>query len=176
MNAQFDFFRRAISYLSCTHHVQLDVAKYLERLSDSAAGGHYNHHARMVEASSMGSLHLGVEIVWKTHMLRPLLYAQACCTAVQSSDALDLVDAIRRQQVFMCKVLAVEADAYDEATALAGYASFMRRARALRGSEASVLEPELMVDLVWHTHMQAPNRYKDDCVQMVGFVLDHNDE
>ena len=77
----------------------------------------------------------------------------------------------------MCKVLAVGVDAYDEGTAVAGYTSFMRRMRELQLARgAAALEPGLMVDLVWHTHMQVPSRYKADCVRMAGRVVDHNDE
>ena len=38
------------------------------------------------------------------------------------------------------------------------------------------LEPELMVDLVWHTHMQWPLRYRRDCMCLAGQFIDHNDD
>ena len=63
--------------------LQQHVAQYLALLSDAASCGKHNHHARMLELEAAGSLSLGVEIVWKTHMLRPCLYAQACSTSMQ---------------------------------------------------------------------------------------------
>ena len=84
------------------------VAAYLAKLAHAAIGNRHDHHARMVEAASSGALSLGVEVVWKTHMLRPLLYAQACAISSQPKDgaALDLVAAVQRQEVFMRKVVA----------------------------------------------------------------------
>ena len=77
----------------------------------------------------------------------------------------------------MRKVVAAGRDAYDEDATLAEYRAFMRRARLahLPGSDAAV-EPSLMVDLMWHTHMQFPARYRRDCVRMAGGFVDHIDE
>ena len=42
----------------------------------------------------------------------------------------------------------------------------------------SPLEPAPMVDLVWHTHMQAddPRRYRRDCAALAGRFVDHTDD
>jgi hypothetical protein len=31
------------------------------------------------------------------------------------------------------------------------------------------------VDLVWHTHLQMPDRYHKDCVRIAGRLIDHDD-
>ena len=131
----------------------------------------------MVEAAAAGTLTLGVEIVWKTHMLRPALWAQACATATLPRSALDLVAAVRRQEVFMGKILAL-ADSFDADAALAEYRAFLHRAGAPLPRGAPPLEPAPMVDLMWHTHMQAddPRRYRWDCAALAGRFVDHTDD
>ena len=172
---QFDFFDRATRLLQSCDRTDREahVRDYLARL----CGSNGNHHACMVAAAEAGLLALGVEIVWKTHMLRPALYAQACATSTLPREALDLVAAVQRQEAFMGKVLAL-ADSYDADAAFDDYRAFLQRAGAslLRGE--SPLEPQLMVDLVWHTHMQAddPLRYRRDCVAVAGRFVDHNDD
>ena len=37
------------------------------------------------------------------------------------------------------------------------------------------LEPPLVVDLLWHTHMQNPRRYRVDCIAIAGRMIDHDD-
>ena len=44
---------------------------------------------------------------------------------------------------------------------------------AMRHTDA--LEPSAMVDLVWHTHLQMPDRYHKDCVRIAGRLIDHDD-
>ena len=93
------------------------------------------------------------------------------------------------------------AGSYDPDAVLASYSSFLQRVRASPGLQvrrmvvlmfvpplSSIflvelfsclflqLEPELMVDLVWHTHMQSPVRYQFDCMCLAGQFIDHNDD
>ncbi len=175
VRAQFDFFDRATRLLhSCDRaDREAHVHDYLTRL----CGSDGNHHARMVEAAAAGSLALGVEIVWRTHMLRPALWAQACATSTLPRGALDLVAAVRRQEAFMGEILAL-ADSFDADAALAEYRAFLRRAGAPLPRGAPPPEPTPMVDLVWHTHMQVddPRRYRRDCVALAGRFVDHNDD
>ena len=37
-------------------------------------------------------------------------------------------------------------------------------------------EPTLLVDLVWHTHMQMPRLYWTDCARIAGTIVDHIDD
>ena len=37
-------------------------------------------------------------------------------------------------------------------------------------------EPTLLVDMVWHTHMQMPRLYWTDCVRVAGTIVDHIDD
>ncbi len=34
-------------------------------------------------------------------------------------------------------------------------------------------EPSLLIDLIWHTHMQDPKKYESDCTRLTGFIVDH---
>ena len=147
------------------------VRDYLAR----PGGSDDNHHACMVDAAAAGSLALGVEIVWRTHMLRPSLYYNFLQT--RDCSALDLVAAVRRQETFMGKILAL-ADSFDADAALAEYRAFLRRAGAPLPRGAPPLEPAPMVDLVWHTHMQADDRrrYRRDCAALAGRFVDHTDD
>ena len=77
----------------------------------------------------------------------------------------------------MVKVLAL-ADSYDPDVAFGDYRTFLQKAGAPVPGGASPLEPQLMVELVWHTHMQTddPLRYWRGCVALARRFVDHNDD
>ncbi len=88
---------------------------------------------------------------------------------------LELVAAVRRQLGFMKRILSlrdsISAQADMLETAVTEYKSFLMQA----GSMPS-LEPSLIVDLVWHTHMQFSDAYARDCIAVAGRFIDHIDE
>ena len=163
------------------------VQTYLSKLRNSSPEN--NHHKQMIaccgggdeaccgggDESSSDAL-LILELVWRTHMLRPLLYAQACFTLDVDERALNLVEAVKRQQNFMKKILEKEdtsqiTDEQIKAT-VEEYRHFMHQ----MSTSSEPKEPSMMVDVVWHTHMQLPERYAKDVKAMVGRMIDHNDE
>ena len=171
------------------------VQTYLSKLRNSSPEN--NHHKQMIaccgggdeaccgggdeaccgggDESSSDAL-LNLELVWRTHMLRPLLYAQACFTSDVDERALNLVEAVKRQQNFMKKILEKEdtsqiTDEQIKAT-VEQYRHFMHQ----MSTSSEPKEPSMMVDVVWHTHMQLPERYAKDVKAMVGRMIDHNDE
>ena len=50
------------------------------------------------------------------------------------------------------------------------YVSFMKLA-----GKHEMIVPTFNIDLIWHTHMRFPTRYREFSKTMCGFVLDHND-
>ena len=84
---------------------------------------------------------------------------------------LDLVTALRRQQAFMRRVLTEWVGGEHMRKAVHEYCEFLR----LVQHSTVELEPTLMVDLVWHTHMLYPKRYARDCLRIAGSFIDHND-
>ena len=91
---------------------------------------------------------------------------------------LDLVAALRRQEPFMRSILEKREDyrrrlgATRGTVALDEYRDFMALQRLSPGPAA----PSPLVDLLWHTHMQHPQRYAADCVRLAGRFIDHDDD
>ena len=174
--AQFQYFEAAILLLRRTSDKQLEAA-VIDYACFLAA------HVRRdtcQEAPPKCPLGPAVELAWRVHKLRPITYL-AACERLQSSLlhdphevlGVDLVAAIRRQESFMSSILAQRAlletrSAVEQA--LGDYIGFLS---AMRHVEA--LEPSALVDLVWHTHQQMPDRYHKDCVRIAGRLLDHDD-
>ena len=179
VTAQFEHLHESFKFLSMSNdkNLQKIVSIYKSTVESSSSG---NLTAIMNElcSGSVTKNELPICIVWKTHMLRPLLYAQTCATSTLDTDALDLVAALRRQQTFMKKVLGSKRDC-DVNKMVRGYIHFLLRLRTMHmtGLEYEVVDvPSLMVDVVWHAHLQMPKRYTTDVVAIVGRMIDHNDE
>ena len=175
--AQFQYFETAILLLRRTSDKQLAAA-----VSEYAC--FLTAHVRRdtgQEARPECLLGPAVELAWRVHKLRPIAYL-AACERLQSSLLpcdphevlrVDLVAAIRRQEIFMSSIVAQRAlletrSAVEQA--LGDYIGFLS---AMRHVEA--LEPSALVDLVWHTHQQMTDRYHKDCVRIAGRLLDHDD-
>jgi hypothetical protein len=142
---------------------------------------------------------IAAQVIWRTHMLRPLLFSQAvlqraqlrsqvplaAATVMATHDVLNLdveslVAAVRRQQDFMSKIIAgrdVFATADGVAECVPEYIKFLR---CVGKAEGTPLVPSLMVDLVWHVHQQSPGgaggRYGVDCLRIAGRLVDHDDD
>jgi hypothetical protein len=174
------FCRRALSVLekATDHELGLFVSDYDQWRRQ--AGSIVLCEGTTNPSAECPPMALPVELVWRTHMLHPRQYAQdkARLNAGEERHAvgLDLVQALRRQQAFMRRVVA--AGALYEApgmvtAAVKEYTSFLTRLR--RTPDNKYLQPSLLEDLVWHTHQQCPARYASDCVQIVGRLVDHDD-
>ena len=82
---------------------------------------------------------------------------------------------MRRQERFMRDILGMRhrLSAFGAIReAVAGYREFMELAREREDLD---LMPSPEVDLVWHCHMQLPDRYLGDSVALAGRLVDHND-
>ena len=129
-----------------------------------------------------------VEIISKVHMLRPLVYAKAISTKIvesHSSTTNNLVQDVRKQQNFMSKMLSHHARFNENMieTSIQEYIQFLRHAGG-RGRECSDTEeeeekmkdlepPSLIVDAIWHVHMQLSD-YCCDSVRLAGRIVDHD--
>lgn len=65
----------------------------------------------------------------------------------------------------------LEGTALDEA--VSRYKRFLFLAKTYPKAE---LVPTTDIDLVWHNHMLHPKSYYNDCLQYLGFILDHKPE
>jgi hypothetical protein len=175
--AQFQYFVAAILLLRGTSDKQL-----------AAAVGEYacflaEHVRRDPGQRTRPECLLGpaVELAWRVHKLRPIAYL-AACERLQSSLlpgdphevlGVDLVAAIRRQESFMKRILAQRALLETRSAVEHAVVDYIGFLSAMRHVES--LEPSVLVDLVWHTHQQMPDRYHEDCVRIAGRLLDHDD-
>jgi len=133
-----------------------------------------------------------VEIISKVHMLRPLAYAKAISTKdieSNSSTTKNLLQDVRKQQNFMSKILSHHCRNEFEnedmiETSVQEYIQFLRHAggrgrkctnmKEEEDDEGEDLEPpSLMVDAIWHAHMQL-STYCCDSVRLAGRVVDHD--
>lgn len=83
---------------------------------------------------------------------------------------------VRRQALFAKDMLGMRAKLSAPGAipmAVAAYRKFLQLASKREGLE---LVPSPEVDLVWHCHMQLPDRYRFESVILAGRLLDHNDE
>ena len=132
-----------------------------------------------------------VEIISKIHMLRPLVYAKAISTKnVESNSAAtnNLLQDVRKQQHFMseilsrhCRTLMFENEDMIE-TSIQEYIQFLKQAGG-RGRTCSNMKeeekmedfepPSLIVDAIWHVHMQLSD-YCCDSVRLAGRIVDHD--
>lgn len=105
----------------------------------------------------------------------------------------ELVSAVRKQQVFMVKVLeqlhvltVQHSSSPEEETAakifdiVQQYLCFLRSVGKARQSSQDTVAvavglepPSTLVDLVWHVHQQCPERYSQDCQTLCGVFVDH---
>jgi hypothetical protein len=115
-------------------------------------------------------------------MLHPVAYLHARATAADTVAAtsvmqwagIDLGAAIQRQAKFMRQVLEIRSiieSAGVVAAAVREYRQFVELARS-----TDTLAPTVLVDLVWHTHQQHPERYARECTALAGRLLDHDDD
>ena len=179
VTAQFAQLRASLNLLSKSTDTELhDIVSTYRSTVESAKSGNLTSLMRGVCSGSGVPQEPPMCIAWRTHMLRPLLYAQTCATSALDAEALDLVAALRRQQKFMQKIQASKRDC-DVDKMVRGYHHFLLRLRTMHttGLEYEVVDvPSLMVDGVWHAHLQMPERYTSDVVGIVGRMIDHNDE
>ena len=97
-------------------------------------------------------------------------------TAERSAKAAQLADAVASQASFVGRVLAlgprIVTDEWID-RAITRYGQFLDLARRDPGA---TLVPTLDIDLIWHVHMLSPRDYRDDCEQMLGRLLTHDDQ
>lgn len=93
----------------------------------------------------------------------------------RASLGIDLVQAVRRQQAFMCKALMLlQPQIQNKAHAMNATKAYVHFLRCMRITPTIV--PSFCTDLVWHTHMQFPRQYALDCLRLAGHEVDHDDE
>ena len=153
---QLEFFERAVVLLA-----QASDAELIE-------------HAKGYLAGRTDSV--GAQLMQHTHRLHPIRYLEY----LESNTAEDLeefVVAVRRQARFMRNMLHEKAAGLcTEASIKSAVDEYHRFLASLRGCDDGVEPPSALVDLVWHTHMQDAERYRSDCLAIVGRLVDHDDE
>ena len=145
------------------------------------------------------------EFAWRTHLLHPVAYVQACQAVNQLSRVvehspeatasyadyavqtrtedqtcpgwldIDLIGAMRHQEGFMRTMVANRTHFETESAvrrAIVEYNEFMSKFNHSQQDR----EPTPMVDMIWHTHMQFPQRYATECRHLAGTFVDHHDD
>ena len=100
-------------------------------------------------------------------------------SSVVFAQNVDLVAAMRRQAAFMQKILERRSELAKPAIVAAGVGSYREFLTVMRQSVSTgpgLVPPNAMVDLVWHTHQQWPLRYASDCLRIVGYEINHDDD
>ena len=121
-----------------------------------------------------------VEIIAKVHMIRPLVFAKASlmkCIVIGTN----FVQDVRKFQTFMEKILEKYHDGEMNTCnvlivqkSVCEYIQFLRVAGSMCGTN-HIVEPSLIVDLVWHVHMQLfrGNVYCADSIRITGGIVNH---
>lgn len=105
-----------------------------------------------------------LEFVRHSHMLLPTSNSSNCNLALS-----ELVLIVERNKIFMDSISESHIQRHEIVHAISEYREFMKQMR----SNQLLNPPNKLVDLVWHTHMQFPERYIADCKRIIGFVVDH---
>ena len=168
VSQEFDFFERAVAWLQQTNDD--GIASVVENEYQT-----WFDMDRAVE-QDVPCPSLAVEIVSKAHMLRPLVFAKALSTKRVAATSMNtLVVDVRKQQSFMVKVLNNCRGALkDVERTVLEYMSFLRLS-GRGGNHEVLMEPTLLVDLVWHVHMQLfrGSVYGADSIRIAGRLVDH---
>jgi hypothetical protein len=153
---QFAFFKKA--------------TKFLEETSDIELQKYVDEYKNLLEDKSKPkiNLDLGIEIVLKTHMLHPYEYNK-------SSMNFDMVSAIRRQEPFMQDILKIESEYGNTVAISKAIQEYNKFLELFKYGNKENLAPVPIVDLIWHTHQQFPQKYKKECESITGVFLDHDD-
>ena len=169
---EFDFFARAVVLLQQMNDDGLASIVENEYQTWFETDGKVNKHTSYPS--------LAVEIVSKVHMLRPLVFATASSTKrVAATSVQHLVVDVRKQQLFMEKVLGSKClgKTLDvESSPVYEYLTFLREAGSNCGGHSEeLMEPSLVVDVVWHVHMQMfrGSVYGADSIRIAGRFVDH---
>uniref|UniRef100_A0A7S1QN65 Uncharacterized protein n=1 Tax=Alexandrium catenella TaxID=2925 RepID=A0A7S1QN65_ALECA len=97
------------------------------------------------------------------------------CHKIKSGATTHLDSAVQRQAAFNRRILKLGPAMITPVwiqTAVGRYSQFLALAKDNPGV---ILVPTLDVDLVWHAHMLSPADYQEDCQQLLGRLLSHND-
>jgi hypothetical protein len=198
-----------LDYLAAPALALLPVFERAVRLLESATDAQlvacvraYLRHLASDKPAAKPSF--AVELVWRTHLLQPRRYAEACAelragladhspagtdayadeVPAEREDAVPapferftdgLVRALRRHEAFMKRLLAQPA-VCTSALSMRAAATEYRDFIGLVKHSPTPLVPTLMVDLVWHTHMLFPRRYALECRSLTGSIVDHDDD
>lgn len=111
---------------------------------------------------------LGLKIFHKTHMLHPKEYNDKTIN-------FDMVSAVRRQELFMNDILKVESEYNNQKAISKAIQDYNQFLELFKYGTKENLAPLPIVDLVWHTHQQFPEKYKIECQSICGSFLDHDD-
>ncbi|KIJ16489.1 hypothetical protein PAXINDRAFT_75707 [Paxillus involutus ATCC 200175] len=97
--------------------------------------------------------------------------------------SIDLIGAVSRQASFVEKMADLgwtqpgffdsEEDAIVLQHCIARYQAFLG---LMKESQASMFVPTLDIDLAWHTHQLMARRYQQDCFEVVGHFVNHDDK
>eukprot|EP01043_Picozoa_sp_COSAG02_P038244 COSAG02_NODE_2935_length_7705_cov_5.442677_2_plen_336_part_00 len=192
---QFDFFDKAVRYLQVATDDELcsNAKEYFAFLSEQHA-----HEAPTCPPT------FAVELAWRTHLLTPAAYVKHCAKTcgglidhmvlpvseypdaiyttpsgtvlnAPSSQQLDLVGGMRRQQKFMEKMVATRSRLGSAKTVAASIARYARFLNLMKKHRGTILSPTVAIDLVWHTHQMMPARYANEIVALAGRFIDHDD-
>ena len=168
---ELDFFARAVALLQQTNDDDLAKIVGNEYPSWFETDGKVDEHTAYPS--------LAVEIVSKVHMLRPLVFATASSTKrVAATSVQHLVVDVRKQQLFMEKILGSKClgGALNMESTVIEYLAFLRQAGSVCGGHSEeLMEPSLVVDVVWHVHMQMfrGSVYGADSIRIAGRLVDH---
>ena len=187
-------------------HFFTHALPYLQNSSDAALGIAVAEYSQFVcgKNNSWGESvpSLGVEIVWRSHLLQPSAYLRSCHmlygrvvdhtpqhastypltdddhvqtdTTVLSGAWLEGVDLVgaMRQQQHFMEQILEQNQQCSEEYIVAAVERYAEFLASMRSS--AVTEPTcLLVDLVWHTHQLFPCQYAADCIAMAGHQVDH---
>src|SRR5579883_2618469 len=122
---------------------------------------------------------------WNTHKLHPLDYLKDLKNAniplsnnfpeIKNNEFnynINLLEAYERQYEFAKKIINKNIIISDYDKLISQYIKFLKSSKNIKEKEYIV--PTLPIDLVWHTHMLYPKSYHDDCLRILGYVLDHD--
>ena len=133
--------------------------------------GQMPHEDDLLQLAQQDSIHS-----WRSFLSS---YDATKSEAEKMATAAKLADAVASQASFVGRILAlgprIITDEWID-RAIVRYSDFLQLARDHPGKGPRALVPTLDIDLIWHVHMLSPLDYRDDCYELLGHLLSHDDQ
>ena len=146
-----------------------NVLQFLNNIEDIKLKELINYYKTIFY--KVNELPFELKLINKIHMLHPLEYKE---DIKNKSTNIDLFEAIKRQIPFMEDIVKLKDEINNDEIIKREIDNYIKFLELFKVTNKN-LAPTQLVDLIWHTHQQFPERYYKECLYIAGKFLNHDD-